>query len=91
MNDEIKALRPKERFEAKAVADIQIVVGEVPGDAAEPIEIPGGITGRSEKKTWRILLSTPWSLCPCRSKCSTASEPINPLEPVTRIFIVDIV
>src|SRR5579863_10146366 len=37
------------------------------------------------KKSWRMLLSTPTILCPCRSKCSTASEPIRPLLLVTRI------
>src|SRR5215475_11364742 len=34
-----------------------------------------------------MLLSMPWTWCPCRSKCSTASEPIKPLEPVTRMFM----
>src|SRR5579863_1696616 len=32
-----------------------------------------------------MLLSTPTTLCPCRSKYSTASEPIRPLLPVTRM------
>src|SRR5215472_3246146 len=35
------------------------------------------------KKTRRILLSTPVTSWPCWSKCSTASEPIKPLLPVT--------
>src|SRR5436309_15890691 len=39
------------------------------------------------KNTRRMLLSTPTTSCPCRSKCSTASEPISPLLPVTRTFI----
>src|SRR5258708_37796614 len=34
-----------------------------------------------------MLFSTPTSSCPCRSKCSTASEPISPLLPVTSTFI----
>src|SRR5208283_814240 len=42
----------------------------------------------SPKKTRRMLLSRPWTLRPCRSKCSTASEPIRPLEPVTRIVFI---
>src|SRR6266566_9034527 len=39
------------------------------------------------KNTRRMLLSTPTTSCPCRSKCSTASEPISPLLPVTSTFI----
>src|SRR6266446_7531559 len=39
------------------------------------------------KKTRRMLLSTPTTSCPCRSKCSTASDPTRPLLPVTRTFI----
>src|SRR5258707_14868937 len=39
------------------------------------------------KKPRRMLLSTPTTSCPCRSKCSTASEPISPLLPVTKTFI----
>src|ERR1700731_846920 len=35
-----------------------------------------------------MLLSTPITLCPWRSKCSTASEPINPLDPVTKIVFI---
>ena len=38
------------------------------------------------KKTRRILLSMPVTSWPCRSKCSTASEPIKPLLPVTSTF-----
>src|SRR5258705_5431155 len=34
-----------------------------------------------------MLLSTPTTSCPCRSKRSTASEPISPLLPVTSTFI----
>src|SRR5882757_6249115 len=39
------------------------------------------------KNTRRMLLSTPNTSWPWRSKCSTASDPINPLLPVTRTFI----
>src|SRR5262249_18111085 len=39
------------------------------------------------KKTARMLLSTPITSCPCPSKNVTASEPISPLEPVTRTFM----
>src|SRR5438034_2803062 len=35
-----------------------------------------------------MLLSTPMTRCPWRSKCSTASEPIKPLLPVTRIVFI---
>src|SRR5688572_15814962 len=39
------------------------------------------------KNSRRILLSIPNTVCPSRSRCKTASEPINPLEPVTKTFI----
>src|SRR5258708_22544156 len=45
------------------------------------------VSPAAPKNTRRILLSTPKTSCPWRSKCSTASEPISPLLPVTRIFI----
>src|SRR3984893_7441768 len=41
---------------------------------------PGG-----PKKSARMLLSRPWTRWPRRAKYSTASEPIRPLDPVTRI------
>src|SRR5262249_26593183 len=36
------------------------------------------------KKSARMLLSRPWTSWPRRAKYSTASEPISPLDPVTR-------
>jgi hypothetical protein len=56
MDNEIEAVGTEKRFQPDSIADVQIMVSEVPGDAAKPIEIPGRITGRSEKDLAHIVI-----------------------------------
>ena len=56
VNDEIEVMRMEERFEGNAVSDVDIVVHEVPGDCAEPVEIPGRVAGITEKHLAHIIV-----------------------------------
>src|SRR6266481_3480847 len=45
------------------------------------------VSPAAPKNSRRILLSMPTTVWPWRSKCSTASEPMRPLLPVTRTIL----
>jgi hypothetical protein len=40
--------------------NVDVVMSEMLGGAAQMLEIPGSIAGFT-KKTWRMLLSIPWT------------------------------
>ena len=45
---QVETLKTEERFEGNAVSNVDIVVREIFGDCAEPVEIPCSVTGITE-------------------------------------------
>ena len=56
MNDEIEAVGAEQSFHADAVANVQLMVSEVPRDAAQAFQIPGRVTGIAEKDPAHVVV-----------------------------------
>ena len=56
VNDQVEGVRAEKFFEGKAVADVQIEVRKIPGDAAEALEIPGGVAGLAEENAAHVVV-----------------------------------
>ena len=87
VQNRVEAVFFEERKDSLTVANVQIAMLESLGGFFQTRKVPGGITG-VPKNSRRMLLSTPITECPCRSKYSTASEPISPLLPVISVVIM---
>src|ERR1700741_1950121 len=58
VHDQVETLRTEERLEGSAVPDVDLVVLEVLRDTPQPIEIPAGVTGITEKDLAHVVIDT---------------------------------
>ena len=87
VQNRVEAVLLEKREDSLPVANIQVAMLKPLGGFFQAREVPAGIPG-VPKNSRRILLSTPITECPCRSKYSTASEPISPLLPVISVVVM---
>src|SRR3974390_397547 len=56
VNNQIKAIGTKEGFKTDAIAHVEFMMNEIPGDRAKTIQIPGGVTGRAKENLAHIVV-----------------------------------
>jgi hypothetical protein len=70
-----------------AISYVELVMRQSPSILAQPLKIPRRVTFWI-KKSARILLATPITRVARMAKNVTSLDPIRPLEPVMKAFVV---